>query len=419
MTVAIIGAGASGILTARALHRRCPGRDIIMIDPYPAGGPAYRAPEPFHLLNSRASVMGADAPGGFAAWAGIDDPDHYAPRALFGDYLRATLADTPVDLRTDRALRITRGPAGLTVQLADGLPVRATDVVLALGPPRPAVPAFVAGHPGLIADPWLPGALDAIDPARPVVIAGTGLTAADVALTLLRRDPGTPITMVSRHGLLPRTHHPGVRVGAAPATAEWPEHGPAGDMVTRARSLRSLVRGIREAAARHPGGWRAVVDAVRPRVNTLWAAASDADRERFLRHCARHWDVHRHRMAAPVAAELARHRRAGALRVRTLGGPGPDLGSAQVVNAAGPGRLPHAAGPLTAALLADGLARVGPHGLGLDVGPDGRTTGAPLWVVGPLRRGRLWETTAIPEIREQSEALAASIGRAYAPDAAA
>ncbi|GAB7038550.1 MULTISPECIES: FAD/NAD(P)-binding protein [Catenuloplanes] len=402
MTVAIIGAGASGILAARALHRRCPDRDLVMIDPAPPGGPAYRAPEPWHLLNSRAAAMG----DGFVRWAGPADPDAFLPRRRYGDYLRAILGGLPVDLRADRAVRITRGPAGLTVHLAGGLPVRAADVVLALGPPRPVVPAFAAGRPGLVPDPWAPGALDVIDPAWPVVVAGTGLTAVDVALTLLRRGRSAPVTLVSRRGLLPRTHqdHPGVRPDAALV----------GALVARGRSLRSLVRAVRELAADHPGGWQPVIDAVRPHANTLWAAASEADRSRFLRHCARHWDVHRHRMAGPVAAELGRHLASTAVRVRCSSVPLQDfdLGSVQVVNAAGPGRLPWAADPLTAALIADGLARVGPHGLGLDVC-------APLWLLGPLRRGRLWETTAIPEIRAQADALATALSRTDVSDVAA
>ncbi|MFI5842040.1 FAD/NAD(P)-binding protein [Catenuloplanes sp. NPDC051500] len=407
MTVAIIGAGASGILTARALRRRCPGVDLIMVDDRAPGGVAYRGPEPWHLLNSRACVMGADDARGFADWAGLDG-DAYAPRRLFGDYLRAVLAETPVDLRAGRAIRISRGPGGLTIHLADGLPIRADHVVLALGPPRTAVPAFVDGHPELVPDPWLPGALDVIDPDRPVVVAGTGLTAVDTALTLLRRGRSAPITLVSRHGLLPRDH---VEPRDEPATEA------VGALVARSGSLRSLVRGIREIADRHPGGWRPVVEAVRPHANPLWLAAGDADRERFLRHCARHWDVHRHRMAAPVAAEIRAHLRNGALLVRTPADV--DLESVQVVNATGPGRLPHAADPLTGALLADGLARVGPFGLGLDVGPDGRATGGPLWVIGPLRRGRLWETTAVPELREQALALAETLGAAYRSNVAA
>jgi uncharacterized NAD(P)/FAD-binding protein YdhS len=86
-----------------------------------------------------------------------------------------------------------------------------------------------------------------------------------------------------------------------------------------------------------------------------------------------------------------------------------------VVNCAGPGRLPAAAGPFVGGLLAAGQARVGPHGLGLDIDPSGRlldTGGRPQrgrWLIGPLRRGAQWETTAVPEIRAQAAALPSAL----------
>jgi uncharacterized NAD(P)/FAD-binding protein YdhS len=40
-----------------------------------------------------------------------------------------------------------------------------------------------------------------------------------------------------------------------------------------------------------------------------------------------------------------------------------------------------------------------------------RGTEDALWVVGPLRRGRRWETTAIPEIRTQAADLSRFLWR--------
>jgi uncharacterized NAD(P)/FAD-binding protein YdhS len=85
---------------------------------------------------------------------------------------------------------------------------------------------------------------------------------------------------------------------------------------------------------------------------------------------------------------------------------------AAVVNCTGPTsdvtRTPH---PLVRRLLDRRLARPSCLGLGLETDPRGCLphTDNKLWLVGPLRRGRLWETTAIPEIREQAAALSASI----------
>jgi len=102
------------------------------------------------------------------------------------------------------------------------------------------------------------------------------------------------------------------------------------------------------------------------------------------------------------------------------GGPADPRRFAAVVNCSGPGRLPGAAGPLVGGLLAAGLVRVGPHGLGLDIDASGRLIAADgtvqrrLWLVGPLRRGARWETTAVPEIRAQARRLATDLAATVA-----
>lgn len=85
----------------------------------------------------------------------------------------------------------------------------------------------------------------------------------------------------------------------------------------------------------------------------------------------------------------------------------------RVVNCTGPDssyrRLNH---PLLNTLREQGLASVDDIGLGLQTDASGRLLqpdGAPsptLFTVGPPRKGELWETTAVPEIRQQAQALA-------------
>jgi len=68
--------------------------------------------------------------------------------------------------------------------------------------------------------------------------------------------------------------------------------------------------------------------------------------------------------------------------------------------------------PLVRSLLASGQALPGPHGLGFATGSDGAVLGPlqdRLWTLGGLRRGDLWESTAIPEIRAQARALGETI----------
>ncbi len=68
--------------------------------------------------------------------------------------------------------------------------------------------------------------------------------------------------------------------------------------------------------------------------------------------------------------------------------------------------------PLLVSLFADGLVRPGPLRLGLDVDDDYRLidrmgiASPQLFALGPMIRGVLWETTAVPDIRRQCDALA-------------
>jgi uncharacterized NAD(P)/FAD-binding protein YdhS len=407
-SVVVVGGGAAGVLATRQILRAT-GDDVVLVEAgEPGGGLAYGdAARPWHLLNSRAGAMGADPddPGGFARWTG-GDPDDFRPRDEYGRYLRAVFDDTGAAFG-DR-LTVRRGRAAALsdagVVLADGELVRARDVVLA------------TRHPDYVDDPWRPGALEAIDPHVPVLLIGAGLTAVDAALTLTadgRRD--APVTLVSRRGQLPLTH----TVRAAP---------PAVPALDDCGTLRDVVRAVRESAAQ-AGDWRAVVDGMRPHLDKLWVAFTPAEQDAFLRHLARPWECHRHRMAPPVGTRVAGLRAEGRLEVRAgglrslvappAGGLMAQLeAGAQwfgaVVNCAGPGRLPAAAGTFVGGLLAAGQARVGPHGLGLDIDPSGRlldTGGRPQrgrWLIGPLRRGAQWETTAVPEIRAQAAALASA-----------
>jgi uncharacterized NAD(P)/FAD-binding protein YdhS len=156
---------------------------------------------------------------------------------------------------------------------------------------------------------------------------------------------------------------------------------------------------------------------MRPHLDELWTALTPVDQEAFLRHLARTWECHRHRMAPSVARCIDTLVADGTLVVRSGGvQEGTDLsGYAAVINCAGPGKLPGSANPLVTGLLAAGLVRVGPHDLGLDIDPAGRLIGADgrphpgLWLVGPLRRGARWETTAVPEIRAQAHRLATDL----------
>jgi uncharacterized NAD(P)/FAD-binding protein YdhS len=149
------------------------------------------------------------------------------------------------------------------------------------------------------------------------------------------------------------------------------------------------------------------------------------ERERFVRHVARHWEVARHRMAPPVADVVEGLLLDGRLRVAT---PGAVDASAfdLVVNCTGPAPAwTPGWNPLVDQLSARGLLRPDPLRLGLDVTPDGRLVGRDgrparaIHVLGAARRGAEWEVAAVPDLRRQAAALAAQVaGFVPAPAAA-
>ncbi|HEY0001582.1 MAG TPA: FAD/NAD(P)-binding protein [Actinoplanes sp.] len=420
-TVAVVGGGCAGVLATRELLRGT-GDDVVLVEPgEPGGGLAYGSARPWHLLNSRAGAMSADPDdaAGFTRFADCS-PDDFRPRQEYGAYLRSVFATTAAEYADRLTVRQARaaGVSAEGVTLADGSLVRADDVVVATGNPQPSQPAARPEHPDYLADPWRPGVLDAIGTDVPVLLVGAGLTAVDVALTLTEdRNRDAPITAVSRRGQLPLTH----------ADVAAPPVGPALD---DCNTLRDVVRMVRAEAAR-AGDWRAVVDGLRPYLDQLWTAFTPDEQDSFLRHLARPWECHRHRMAPAVGARVAELRGEGRLEVRAGGirsMVAPPAGGllveleagvqwfGAVVNCAGPGRLPAAAGEFVGGLLDAGRARVGPHGLGLDIDAAGRLLdadnrygrlGPGLWLIGPLRRGARWETTAVPEIRAQARQLTA------------
>ena len=331
--IAIVGAGFSGTLLSLHLLRRCPPTTrIILIERNRqfGRGQAYSAPNPSHLLNVPAGRMSAfhDQPTDFLDWLQAQPAETlkdvvpaagtFVPRELFGEYVRSLLNEEirraeprdRLELMRGEVLGIDRSRHPLVLTLDRDRTVEADLAVLAVGnfPPEPmpiADPSFY-DTPFYRPDPWAPDALTGLKSDVPVLLVGTGLTMVDAVASLLDQGHAGPIHALSRRGLLPRRH------AAAPAV-------PAGEPLPFPTGVTALTRFLRDESRRAlaaGGSWHAVVDELRPFTADVWQAMPIEDKRRFLRHARPWWDVHRHRMAGPVADRIEAAIASGQLRIQ-------------------------------------------------------------------------------------------------------
>lgn len=432
--------------------------DVTVVEPRPRLGPgtAYGTDRPEWLLNVRSAGLSAlpDEPNHFVDWLrqqGIEDcPNGFCSRQTYGRYLESLLAPAlaapaanGVWLRWHQTRAVAAqpltgpGPA-LRVQLADGTSLDAHTVVLALGNFAPALPvqpaAEYAQHPRFHANPWAPGALRRIGPDDSVLLIGTGLTALDVLVALRADGHRGPLQAVSRHGRWPAAHTP---APVAPYLNYYATH------LAGLRTVNEVLRAVRRQVAQGEAGgynWRAVLDALRPDLGRIWAAWPLAERRRFLRHLATRWSNLRHRNPPRNAAVLDELLRSGRLqvhhgRVRQLQPRGTDqlavrltrhyvsteLLADHVVLCTGP-QLDYAqlTDPLVVQLRQAGQLVPDALHLGISTTAEGALLNAAgetsecLFTLGPSLRPFWYESTAVPELRQQAATLAALLGQRFA-----
>lgn len=220
-TIAIVGAGFSGTVVAANLLR-CqhwgPTRIVLIERTGTLGrGKAYADRDPSFILNVPAGRMSADsaAPLDFLSFAQRRIPEataeDFLPRSLYGQYLESILLGAEVSAQphvqfervTGDVREIESRPSTYRLHLTDGRVLESGDVVLALGNPPPTpLPGTDHLGQGYIADPWAQPLQ--FKPDETVLLVGTGLTMADVAIAAASSsNEQAHIHSISRHGLIP------------------------------------------------------------------------------------------------------------------------------------------------------------------------------------------------------------------------
>ena len=439
--IAIVGGGCSGLMVAVQLFRDGFRGRVSVIEPreHLGAGLAYSTSIDQHLLNVPAGRMSAltQQPAHFLEWLRLRhcpdaDANSFAPRKLYGEYLEDVLRQTvPAyhgsffrHIRAE-AIGASADASGARLTLSDGTTVHAQRVVLALGNPASCPPPHDLSMHGLEdrwhLSPWFGDALRVRFTGERVLLLGTGLTAVDSVLALQNQETPCKVHMLSRRGLLPRVHDLRPSAGMPLSLRNR------GNLRLMLRELRAHIEAARQANL----CWREVLDALRPASNDIWLELPLADRQRFLRHLKTYWEPHRHRMAPEIRTRLDGYLASGALqimagRVQEVGSHGSAThvrirlkhGGTQVLEV---DRILNCTGlhenytdsprPLIRSLMENGLARANDLGIGFRTDRHGALLDAKMsassvfFTLGPPRRGELFETTAVPEIRVQAEAL--------------
>jgi uncharacterized NAD(P)/FAD-binding protein YdhS len=447
--IAIIGGGFTGATLAAQLLRSAGSPLSIVVVEKSASvgrGLAYGTKSNSLLLNVRARNMSAlaDDPQHFLRWAQANydsaiGPGSFLPREVYGRYIEALLNDAmrsngsgSLQWIKDETIGLSpTGDGAVEIELRSGKRLLADRAVLAVGnfPPANPLAGLDAGRVSQYCrDPWSAGVLVGVENLENILLIGSGLTSVDLAIQLRAHGYRGTIHVLSRRGLFPRWHK---ALDACPPF--WNESSP--------KNMRGLLRFVREQvrqAEKQGVEWQSVFDSLRPLVGQIWQSLPEQERRRFLRHVRPYWEIHRHRAATEIARiienELAnrtlqlhagrimdykeKNHKVDVTYLARKTGKEDRLLVDRVINCTGPEtdcrRLQD---PVIDSLLARGLARPDPLFLGLDVSSDGAlvdrdgAVSRMLYAAGPLRKGNLWESTAVPEIRQQVSKLVEHLAR--------
>ena len=451
-TIAIIGGGFSGTMTAVNLARFsvAPLEIKIINSKRPFGrGVAYSTSRSEHLLNVAARNMSAfpDHPDHFFEWlrsrSEFDSTgdkellEMFVPRRIYGDYIRgiASIFLNPVlpgtevklsvidDVATD-IVKLDGGDA--SVMLQSGKRIEAESVLLATGHQPPAgFPSLspVSHDPRYCADPWENWMDRLPSPGGTILLLGTGLTMVDAVVTLTELGWRGKIFAISRNGMLPRSHFRGIH---------YPDFIPQNASEMNLAQLVELVESHCEKLKQMSQNSAIAIDKLRPHTQKLWQGLSVEEKKDFLSKYANIWNVVRHRIAQSIHERVTDQLDNGQLELlrgniqhlapqeegievhyKCDNGHEKSVRGDLVVNCTGPQlRFSTCDVPLYQNLLKRGLIQSDELDMGLKVNENfaaiesNDEASEILYAIGPLLRGSLWESIAVPELRGQAMRVA-------------
>jgi len=376
-------------------------------------------------------------------------PDSFLPRKLYAAYLQDLLDEAKITAQKKGILftciydeandvRLTEDGT-IKVQFKKRISIHVDSLVLAIG--TPPIRTFAFETKSLLANPqytgniWKPHLESLLKDrsrhkhgeGKSLVIIGSGLTAIDALFTLRDLDYQGRIQMISRNGSLPHVH-----------THEQLPPLPPFDVKKIPKSIPQLLHLFRNELKKSKTPkieWRQLIDAQRSCTQDLWQSFPIKEKKRFLRHLFMLWNKHRHRMSPQSLEIVEACTKINGLTITTgyvqEVTPLPNgklqikyrtkknrhayvfIEADHVINCSGPDYL-IAKHPdlLLQKLLQKKIVIPDELGLGLKLVKEqileGQGKGR-FYSIGSLLFGERFETTAVPELRQQADSIAKSI----------
>lgn len=382
--IIIIGGGCSGVLTAIQLLLQT--KKPIHIEIYDKNsnlghGVAYATKYSEHLLNVISQNMSAVAEdkNHFLAWLQANNLDAnplgFMPRKIYAQYLQASLQQAITN-----ASQYGATLKFINTEITDLSSQQLADhhIVLAVG-------IFIQP------DPWQLD-LATIKRDASIAIVGSGLSMVDIILSLKVHDHTGPITVFAKNGSLPLAHD--LASFNKKLNINWSTNT---SVLNTLREFRHYLRTYTQQGY----SWHSVIDSLRPYTQQIWQSWDETNKRRFLRHLRSKWNLHRHRIAPQISQQLQdlkkigffqlEHSKVNLTAINTSG-------FSDVINCSGlVADYTQANSALLRNLFSRGIIKPGILGMGFETN---------LHLIGFPRHGKLWESVAVPELRQQAAEIA-------------
>jgi uncharacterized NAD(P)/FAD-binding protein YdhS len=461
MKIAVIGGGFAALsLSLQVISKGCSPLSLYICEPRTnvGLGIAFSTQFPWHLLNVRASGMGVSSenPEGFYNWLLnnknnlhkgdaafkelLIEKETFLPRKLYGLYLSDLLEELKIkasnknihfEIIKKSAIDIEKiSKNELHIIFDDNEYLNVDKVILASGvAPIKKLPFAIASN-RYIANLWelekqqLSRHITKTNKDSLILIIGTGLTMIDMVTSLDKLGYSGKIIALSRHGQLPEAH-------------KEKQLSPLGNLsnILNAKSLLDKLRTFRNELSEIDatgGHWQQLFETLRPATTQLWKQLSIKEKKQFLEHCLPLWNRYRHRM--PLESKQLINNLFHENRIKILSGKIIKIYENEndhleinykddktiktiradfVYNCAGPEYvIQKCSDPLIKNLMRRGYIIPDPLGLGIKSDSNFCAEGPfseHIYLMGALLFGECFETTAVPEIRDQSQKIASLI----------